>query len=128
MDRKDTIKRIRTALKKRSGKTWSVTGGKGTAWGWLTIDAPPARRTARYLKNPDATGNDPEDYQRTRTDTGEPGGSITEADAAELAALLGLESMHCQGVSIPAGGDYWQEYIDRAEGRKPEKCGVPYWD
>lgn len=45
MDRNETIKAIKTALQKCSGKTWSVTGGRGTAWGWLTIDAPPARRT-----------------------------------------------------------------------------------
>jgi hypothetical protein len=45
MDRAEAIKKIKTALQKRSGKTWSVTGGKGTAYGWLTIDAPPARRT-----------------------------------------------------------------------------------
>ena len=33
MDRKETIKRIKTALERRSGKKWSVTGGQGTAWG-----------------------------------------------------------------------------------------------
>ena len=42
--RNETIKAIRKALRARSGKSWSVTGGRGTAWGWLTIDAPPARR------------------------------------------------------------------------------------
>ena len=44
MDRNETIKRIRTALRKRSGKAWSVKGGRGTAWGWIQIDAPPSRR------------------------------------------------------------------------------------
>src|SRR2546423_1163620 len=51
-DRNGIIKEIKTALETRSGKKWSVTGGKGTAYGWITIDAPPARRTARYLVKP----------------------------------------------------------------------------
>ena len=37
IDRDEAIKAIRTALKRRTGKTWSVKGGRGTAWGWLTI-------------------------------------------------------------------------------------------
>jgi hypothetical protein len=44
-DVKEAIKRIKTALKQRSGKEWSVTNSRGTAYGWLTIDAPPKRRT-----------------------------------------------------------------------------------
>ncbi len=126
--RDSAIADIRAALKRRSGKSWSVTGGTGTAWGWITIDAPPARRTARYLAKPGTSGNSPEDYDKTRTDTGEKGGSITEGDAAELRALLGLDSVHHQGVSIPASHDYWIEYLDRAEGRAPSKIGKPYWD
>ena len=47
LTRDQAIKRIRDALKLRSGKPWSVTGGTGTAWGWIRIDAPPARRTRR---------------------------------------------------------------------------------
>lgn len=125
--RDDTIKRIRAALKRRSGKDWSVTGGRGTAWGWITIDAPPKRRTLHSVKiNPN--GSDyPENY--TSKDTGEPGGSMTDADRKELAELLGLnEQAHHQGVSIPASYDYYQEYIDRAEGRTPSVVGKPYWD
>lgn len=50
-------------------------------------------------------------------------------ERAELGRLLGLnEPAQSQGVSIPAGHDYWQEYIDRAEGRAPSKVGEPYWD
>lgn len=133
MTRDETMQRIKAALQRRSGKAWSVTGGKGTAWGWITIDAPPRRRTSRYMVKPGCSGNLPEDYDRTRTDTGEPGGSITEAEALELARLLGWPGgedtpVHHQGVSIPAGHDYWQEYIDRAEGRTPTTRGVPYWD
>ena len=128
LTRDQAIKRIRDALKLRSGKPWSVTGGTGTAWGWIRIDAPPARRTSRQLVLPGKSGQWPEDYEKQRTDTGETGGSITEAEAGELAALLGVDSVHHQGVSIPSGSDYWIEYVDRAEGREPRRIGIPYWD
>jgi hypothetical protein len=45
VDRDEAIARIKSALKLRSGKTWSVKGNRGTAWGWIDIDAPPKRRT-----------------------------------------------------------------------------------
>lgn len=50
MDRNEAIQRIKTALRRRSGKAWSVTGGRGTAWGWINIDAPPARRTWQHIQ------------------------------------------------------------------------------
>lgn len=50
MDRDVAIKRIKTALKKRSGKDWSVKGGRGTAWGWIKIDAPPRRKTWDWVQ------------------------------------------------------------------------------
>jgi hypothetical protein len=102
IDRDEAIKAIRRALKARSGKTWSVTGGRGTAWGWITITSPPARR--------------------------EKFGYMSEADRVELARLLGKDSVHNQGESIPAGSDYRREYVDRAEGRDPSVQGTPYWD
>jgi len=126
MDRNDTIKEIKRALKKRSGKPWSVTGGRGTAWGWITIDAPPKRRTEHAVKKDGRLTDRPEDYEYR--DTGETGGHMTLADREELAKLLGLESVHFQGVSIPASGDYWQEHVDRSHGKHPAKVGVPYWD
>jgi hypothetical protein len=100
--REDAIAAIRAALKRRSGKTWSVTGGRGTAWGWLTIQASPARR---------------DEF-----------GAMTDEDRTQLAELLGLERIHHQGVSVPAGIDYRIEYIARAEHRAPSTRGVPYWD
>lgn len=101
LDRATTIKRIRTALQKRSGKAWSVTGGTGTAWGWITISAPPRRRV---------------------------NGSMTEADAAELGKLLGKDAVHHQGESVPASDTYYAEYVARAEGRTPNVYGTQYWD
>lgn len=126
VDRDSTIKRIRKALNRRSPKSWSVTGGRGTSWGWIHIDAPPSRRTMHCRLKAGAISTRPEDYEMV--DTGEPDGKSTPEDRAELAKLLGLERVHAQGVSIPAGNDYYREYIDRAEGRTPSVQGKPYWD
>ncbi len=111
-DRNVAIARIRKSLKERTGRTWSVTGGKGTAWGWITIQAPPARREDGY--------------------------KTSESDRAALAVALGLTTseqievqvrqVSTQGVSIPASSDYRIEYVDRAEGRTPSVHGSPYWD
>ena len=125
MDRNETIKEIRTALKRRSGKSWSVTGGRGTAWGWIKIDAPEKRKTARFRLK-EGMSDWPENYEEI--ETGEPGHHMTPADRAILGSLLNLDSVHYQGISIPASNDYYQEYIDRANGRTPEKFGKQYWD
>lgn len=98
--RDETIKAIRQALRKRSGKAWSVTGGRGTAWGWIRITAPPARSTGY--------------------------GAMNDTDRAELSALLGKD-VHHQGESIPSSSDYYREAIDRANGRTPTVIGQPYW-
>lgn len=103
MDRDETIKRIKAALEKRSGKKWSVTHGRGTASCWLHISSPPKRR---------------DQY-----------GMMTEDDHAELTSLLGLSRrVGSEHESIPASDDYYQEYVDRAEGREPSVIGEPYWD
>ena len=126
MDRNETIKRIKTALQRRSGKAWSVTGGRGTAWGWISIDAPPARATWSHRLKAGAIMDRPEDYEPY--DSGEPGRNMSPTDQAELAKLMGLESVSEQGISIPSSGDYYDEKLDRAEGRTPSKIGKPYWD
>lgn len=127
MDRDDTIREIRAALKRRSGKTWSVTGGRGTAWGWITITAPPARRTWDERRIPGTEGRYPDDFEFF--DIGTPGCGMSPSDTAELTALLGAAPrMVCQGISIPPNSDWRREYIDRANGREPSVCGRPYWD
>ena len=129
MDRNETMKAIKKALERRSGKTWSVTGGRGTAWGWITIDAPPKRRTGRFIEKSGASPGAYDHEKYELTDTGEPGGYITPQDRAELTRLLGLDRLlHHQGVSIPSSTDYYREYLDRANGRKPSVIGQPYWD
>lgn len=127
-DRDRTIRQIRAALYRRSRKQWSVTGGRGTAWGWITIDAPPSRRTwGNRLKADASPAQLSEDYEEY--DTGAPGGHMSPAERAELGALLGLEGpAHFQGVSIAASSEYYAEYLARAEGRTPAKVATPYWD
>lgn len=100
-DRDEVIKVIRAELRRRSGKNWSVTGGRGTAWGWITITSPP-KRSPGY-------------------------GELSAEDQVELSALLGKE-VHHQGESIPASSDYRAEAIDRARGLTPAIVGAPYWD
>jgi hypothetical protein len=98
MDRNEAIQRIRTGLRQRSGKSWTVRGGRGTAWGWIDIDVPPAREASR------------------------------ETELPELAKLMNLPKIHQQGLQIPASNAYYQEAVDRAEGREPTVFGTPYWD
>ncbi len=126
-DRNDTIKAIKAALQRRSGKQWSVTGGRGTAWGWITIEAPPSRRTwAHRLKAPNMA-DIPENYEPY--DSGEPGRCMSPADRAELGELMGLgEPAHIQGISIPSSNAHYQEYLDRANGKTPAKVAEAYWD
>lgn len=102
-DRNETIRTIKANLKRRSGKAWSVRGGRGTAWGWITISSPPARSADQW-------------------------GSMTDAERAELADLLGLERVHHQGVSIPAQHDYRRFYLAASAGETPDVTPTPQWD
>ncbi len=125
-DRDTTIKQIRAALQRRSGKQWSVTGGRGTAWGWITIDAPPSRRTWENRLKPGPWTGASEEY--IEVDSGTPGGHMSPADRKELGELLGLgEPAHFQGVSIPSSSKHYAEYVARAEGR-PAVQAEAYWD
>jgi len=127
LSRADIIKRIKKALQERSGKTWSVTGGKGTAYGWLKISAPPARCTWGSRKIDPNGGDSPENWERY--DTGAPAWGMSPDDKQELARLLGLTVGQCSGgVSIPASNGHRAEYVDRAEGRVPGVYGEQYWD
>lgn len=102
--RDEAITAIRAALRERTGRPWTVTGGRGTGWGWITLHAPPKRR-GRF----DYMGDD---------------------DRTVLAEALGLTlaDVGQQGVVIPAQGDYRCEYVDRARGVTPITLGRPGWD
>lgn len=127
LERNEVIARIKKALQRRSGKAWSVTGGRGTAWGWLTIDAPPARRTWGHRLKAGSVTDRPEDYEECNT--GQPGGHMSPEDREELAKLLGLDKpVHFQGQQVPSSNNHYREYLDRAEGRTPTVIAQPYWD
>lgn len=125
MDRDEAIRRIRAGLRERTGRRWSVTGGRGTAWGWLTIDTPPAERTWRW-RLPAGLPDEPDNYEVY--DSSQVGGHMSPAAREELAQALGLRSVGWQGESIPSSSDHYREYVDRAEGREPSVIGRPYWD
>jgi hypothetical protein len=103
-DRGVAITAIRAALRERSGKTWSVTGGRGTGYGFIDIQSPPARRADEW--------------------------TMTDVERSELAALLSLprDMVGRDGVTVMASGDYREEYVARAQGRAPEMYGRAYWD
>lgn len=98
-DRNETIKIIRANLKARSGRGWSVKGGRGTAWGWIEVDTTPAREAAGH----------------------------GDADRKELARLMGLDTVH-QNLSIAASQAHYREHIERSEGKVPTKIAQAYWD
>lgn len=142
LDTVTVCKRIKAALRSRSGKDWSVTKGRGTAGGWIRIDAPKARLSCDMWHRWDGeicadchtSRNAPYFWadelacpKHVCTETCYRA-SISPADRAELAALLGIERVHPQGVQIASSNDYYVEYIDRAEGREPRAIGTPYWD
>jgi hypothetical protein len=101
MTRDDAIYLISESLRERSGRSWSVTGGRGTARSWIIISAAPERRN--YL------------------------GAMCEADREELGRLLGLRRpAEHHGETVPA--TYYREYVARAAGLEPPCYGTQYWD
>lgn len=81
-------RKMRQLLRERSGKAWSVRGGRGTGWGWLDISAPPARLVDGYKMTPE--------------------------DQEELRALLGEGHVHHQGVLVSP--DSWWHYLKACRG------------
>lgn len=127
-DRDDAIKRIRVALLKRTGRPWSVKGGRGTAWGWISIDAPPKRCKWKFVDTGRRNDRGDTEYDEVY-DPSQEFGHMSHADRETLRKALGLtREVHYQGVSIPASSEYRTEYVDRAEGREPRESGTPYWD
>lgn len=71
LHRDDAIARIKEALRQKSPRLWSVTAKQG----WITVHAPPRRRTAPY-------------------------GYLTTEDRAELARLFRSDGVTHQGLLI----------------------------
>lgn len=100
--RNEAIAQIKAAFKAR-GLRYSVTGGRGTAWGWIRIGLLPSVKKGLS------------DYQ-------------LKIAYNQLGNDLGLGRKCYSSESIPSSSDYYQEYIDRANGRTPSIIGQPYWD
>lgn len=122
------INSLRIALKERTGRTWSVKGGRGTSYGWIEINAVPARCTMHYVPRDGAPAIPaPEDY--IEVNTGERGGYMTREDRELLKEVMGLDSVHTQGISIPASSDYRRMYLHHAMyGNAGGFTAEPYWD
>jgi hypothetical protein len=122
MDRKEAVKRIKAGLKAKTGKTWSVTGGRGTAWGWLRIQAPKSRRVSHEV-NPEHDGFERTDRFMLRTgstpwieyvsDDGDDW-YTSDADVAELKEIFepGYSHFH-QGLQVQP--DEWERFVALAE-------------
>jgi len=131
MDRSEAIKRIRAALKKKTGKTWSVTGGRGTAWCWLNVSAPPKRRVwHETIGDPMEPGFlDKPWHERfievPATDDKRAYAYTSLAECRELAVAFGIPDrtyglpdriygVHHQGHSIrPEDWEYWIEQAEK---------------
>ena len=118
IQRNEATKRIKKALKNRTGLVWSVTGSTGTAWGWITIQAPKARRVA-HDPNPaydiDAFSDSELAFIERTPKLGETAYYTSREDAETLAKVMGLDQnvSGCQGISIsPESRDF---YLNRAE-------------
>jgi hypothetical protein len=103
IDRNEAIAILKAELKTRSTKTWSVKGGRGTAYGWLTVTAPPKRCNEFGHMNAD--------------------------DRKELERLFRFEGfgVSSQGISIPASSAHYREHIARLTG-EPFTVAAQYWD
>lgn len=117
IDRDEAIKRVRAALKRKTGKTWSVTGGRGTAWGWITVEAPPKRRVF-HDPNPawnirDLNCQEPRYFERKPED-GEKGWYTSDAECRQIQRAFGLSCIvNSQGLHIDP--DKREFYVQRVE-------------
>ncbi len=137
LTRDEAIRRIRAGLKARSSREWSVTGGRGTAWGWITIDVLPRERVWVPEPRPGVDEHALISFEarmqwRRLTPEERAAGQMGYAGPEEralLSQLLGLDRLvHFQGEAVPDGHGYYEEYVNRAEGRQPTMRGQPYWD
>lgn len=116
IERAEAIKRIKAALKEKTGKVWSVSGSRGTAWGWITVQAPKRRRVS-HKGNPVydthwTTPDEPAYFEYVATD--QENYYTSDADCQELADAFGLDKpAHMQGVSISPDSREW--YVEMAE-------------
>lgn len=115
LDTDETIKRLRVALKKATGRAWSVTRGRGTAYSWITIDAPKNRRVYRFHETVDRDACGMPKF----VDVYDPAyewGHMGIEDRQLLAGVLGLDrDIHHQGILIAPERETRWRYVSAAE-------------
>lgn len=113
-DVRAAAKLMRKWLRMRTGRDWSVTGGRGTARSWLSICSPKARRVDRHGMVPPTKD----------------GSYMSAADRALLGVILG-SAVHQQGESIRTESGVREWYLWKIAGHAaPEDLYVapPSWD
>lgn len=99
-NRSEVTKMIKGFLKARTGRDWSVTGGTGTAWGWLRITAPKGRKV---------------DFRATME------------DQILLGLAMGCDWPQ-ESFSVASSDGHWLAALQRAAGLEVTGSEVPYWD
>jgi hypothetical protein len=88
LDRNEAISRIKAALRSKTGKSWSVRGDRGTAWGWIEVLPLPKEQPEK--------------------------GQMSPEQSRLLATAFGLDApVHYQGLSISP--EERAAYVARAE-------------
>lgn len=77
----EVTKKIRELLNKRSDRSWTARNARGTAYGYLSVSAPPSRLRSEY-------------------------GSMSLEDAIELAELWGSDRVNFQYISVSPDEHY----------------------
>ncbi len=88
LDGTQYTKLLRKILKIRTGRTWSVKVGRGTAYSWIDVTSPPARQEGYYMS----------------------------ADDESLLSAVLNEATGQQHVSIPPTSGFRHSYLLRAAG------------
>jgi hypothetical protein len=121
--RSEVISTIRKALKERTGRPWSVKGGRGTGWGWIDVQAPPRRRIG-HVENPNFSpwdnpvGNTEKPYLEVEPDEDHGAWYTSNEDQELLREALGVTNMvGPQGLTVSP--DSWEFYVDRAVNGPP---------
>jgi hypothetical protein len=99
--REQALIQLRHALSRRTKSKFSVTGGSGTAWGWIGISLRPS------------------DYDKLTPDQ-------QKAKLRELNELFDRQG--ASSISVPASSEHYREYIRRALGEKNVPATPAYWD
>ena len=117
INRPDSIARIRAALKAKTGRNWSVSYGRGTASGWMRVQAQPRDRVCRD-DNPAYDWQNPKPEipasLERKPEPGEIGYYTSLSDCKIIAAAFGLNRpVHFQGLSISPDERGW--YLAQVE-------------